>query len=78
MTERIRCVRGIRPHFGVRRLRGAAGYAYLAYFLLLPVLLLVGPWIVVATLGTSLSAALKTTAGVVGGAYLVGLGALLR
>jgi len=63
---------------GVGRLRGAVGYAYLAYFLALPVLLLAGPWIAVAATGQSVTTAIKTTASLVGGAYLLGVVALLR
>ncbi|MDX1744753.1 MAG: hypothetical protein R3324_02350 [Halobacteriales archaeon] len=60
------------------RVRGAVGYAYLAYFLALPFLLVIGPWVAVAILGQSVGTAIETTAGIVGGAYLVGLFALLR
>lgn len=68
----------VRPLRGTGRLRGAAGYAYLAYFLALPILLLAGPWVAVAATGQSLTAAIKTTAGLVSGAYLLGVLALLR
>lgn len=63
---------------GARRLRSAAGYAYLVYFLALPVALLTGPWVLVATTGQTVTTAIKTTATIVGGAYLFGLVALLR